>query len=72
VKIDPSKKQATFEKLNSPGETLVQKVCSICDEKGLNIITDKFSIFVIMLVFSPPCDASNGTACSFEGTSNAD
>ena len=26
VKIDPSKRQATFAKLNSPGETLVQEV----------------------------------------------
>lgn len=29
VKIDPSKRQATFEKLNSPGETLVQEVSFI-------------------------------------------
>lgn len=29
VKIDSSKRQATFEKLNSPGETLVQEVCFI-------------------------------------------
>lgn len=28
VKINPNTRQATFEKLNSPGETLVQDVCS--------------------------------------------
>lgn len=27
VKINPNKRQATFEKLNSPGETSVQDVC---------------------------------------------
>lgn len=29
VKVDPDKKQATFEKLNSPGETLVQEVLGV-------------------------------------------
>lgn len=76
VKINPNKRQATFEKLNSPGETLVQDVCSLSE------INVQFVWIYIMInlnnfhyctpVLFSPCNASNGTSCSFEGTSDID
>lgn len=59
VKIDPSKRQATFEKLNSPGEIVVQEVSSDCEIKNwANIITGKLLIFSLyqysLLHVTPP------------------
>lgn len=80
LKVDPNKRQATFEKLNSPGETTVREVrLSPLKDVGkrLNFIGAHYYVGAIQididtLVFASSRDATDGTSRGLEGASRAD